>query len=139
MKIGEVYMMKFEGSGSVQTGWRPGIIIQNNIGNKYSPNVIAVPLTTAIKNPSQPTHVLIRSRYSGLYRDSMALCENPSTMPKDNIGDFITTLGKETMVKVAQAYTLSSSIISFLDLEELAALWERASSMNESVCGLVGA
>lgn len=49
-KIGEVYLMNFGGTESEQSGWRPGLIFQNNIGNEYSPNVIALPLTTSLKS-----------------------------------------------------------------------------------------
>lgn len=130
LKIGEVYMMKFEGDGSVQTGWRPGVIVQNNVGNKHSPNVIALPLTTSLKNIGQPTHVVIKAYDSGIPRDSMVLCENPSTMCKENIGEFITELGEEYMNKIAKSYTLASSVISFLNIEELLGLWKRASALN---------
>ena len=45
--------------GSIQSGYRPGIVIQNNIGNTYSPTLIAIPLTSKIKNLNQVTHMLI--------------------------------------------------------------------------------
>ena len=45
--------------GSIQSGYRPGIVIQNNIGNTYSPTLIAIPLTFKIKNLEQGTHMLI--------------------------------------------------------------------------------
>lgn len=48
-QIGEVYLMKFSGSGSEQVGWRPGLVFQNNVGNSFSPNIIALPLTSSIK------------------------------------------------------------------------------------------
>ena len=59
-QIGEVYLMKFSGSGSEQVGWRPGLVFQNNVGNSHSPNVIALPLTSSIKKTSQPTHVFVK-------------------------------------------------------------------------------
>ena len=39
--IGDVYLMKFDGTGSEQSGWRPGVVFQNNVGNSHSPNIIA--------------------------------------------------------------------------------------------------
>lgn len=51
-QIGEVYLMKFGGSGSEQSGWRPGVVFQNNMGNAYSPNIIALPLTSSLKKLS---------------------------------------------------------------------------------------
>lgn len=48
-RIGDVYLMRFAGDASEQTGWRPGLVFQNNIGNVHSPNIIALPLTSSIK------------------------------------------------------------------------------------------
>ena len=76
-QIGDVYLMRFGGSGSEQSGWRPGIVFQNNIGNAYSPNIIALPLTSQIKKANQPTHVILPAKETGLRKDSMVLCENP--------------------------------------------------------------
>ena len=59
IRIGDVYMMSFDGSGSEQGGFRPGIVFQNNVGNTHSPNLIALPLTTAIKKLNLPTHVFL--------------------------------------------------------------------------------
>jgi mRNA interferase MazF len=88
IRIGEIYMMEFTGTGCEQTGWRPGVVFQNNIGNTFSPNIIVLPLTTAIKKCSQPTHVLISSKDSGIRKDSIVLCENPQRMSKSRIGNY---------------------------------------------------
>lgn len=74
-KIGEVYLIDFPQDGHTQGGIRPGVIFQNDVGNKYSPNVVVLPLTTSIKKTSQPTHVYISSKNSGLRYDSIVLCE----------------------------------------------------------------
>lgn len=72
-----------DNDGSVQSGYRPGIVIQNNIGNRYSPTLIALPLTSKIKNPDQATHLLIEStEENGLKMDSMLLAEQISTIDK---------------------------------------------------------
>lgn len=84
-QIGDVYLMQFGGSGSEQNGWRPGIVFQNNIGNAYSPNIIALPLTSQIKKANQPTHVVLPAKETGLRKDSMVLCENPERMSKDRL------------------------------------------------------
>lgn len=52
-QIGDVYLMRFGGCGNEQKGWRPGLVFQNNLGNQYSPNIIALPLTSAIKKSNQ--------------------------------------------------------------------------------------
>ena len=130
LQIGDVYLMKFGGSGSEQQGWRPGLVFQNNTGNLYSPNIIALPLTTSLKKLSQPTHVFVPANESGLYRDSMVLCENPERMSKDRIGRYVTTIPDSYMEKIAAANILATSAISFLDPDRLADLWEKAVRLN---------
>lgn len=129
-RIGDIYLMNFSGSGSEQSGWRPGLVFQNNMGNAHSPNIIALPLTTAIKKKGQPTHVLISSEGTGLKADSMVLCENPERMSKSRLGQYITTLSDEYMAKVAAANLLSSSAISYIDPDVLLSLWQQAISLN---------
>jgi len=128
-RLGEIYLMNFGGSGSEQCGWRPGLVFQNNVGNAHSPNIIALPLTTAIKKAGQPTHVVIPCKGTGLKKDSMVLCENPERMSKDRIGMYITTLDDETLSKVAAAYLLASAAIAFLSPEALLALRDRAAAL----------
>lgn len=129
-RIGEIYLMNFGGTDSEQHGWRPGLVFQNNKGNQYSPNVIALPLTTSLKKRSQPTHVVISSIESGLQRDSMVLCENPERMSKDKIGFYITTLSDDYMAQIAAAFLLASSAIAFLQPDMLISLWEQAIALN---------
>lgn len=132
-QIGDIFLMKFSGSGSEQSGWRPGLVFQNNTGNTYSPNIIALPLTTAIKKAGQPTHVVIPAAENGLKKTSMVLCENPERMSKVKIGQYITTLSNEDMKKVAIANLLATSAISFLDVEALTTTWKQASALNASI------
>lgn len=132
-QIGEVYRMKFGGSANEQCGWRPGLVFQNNIGNTYSPNIIALPLTSILKKANQPTHVIIKSSDTGLKKDSMVLCENPERMSKERIGEYITTLPDEYMKKIAEASLLSSSVISYLDIELLVSVWKKAVALNAAV------
>lgn len=129
-KIGDIYMMKFTGSGSEQTGWRPGLIFQNNTGNEFSPNVIVLPLTSAIKKTYQPTHVVLHADDTGLKMDSIVLCENPQRLSKERLGNYLTTLSNDYMTQVASASILATSAISFLDLRTLASLWEQANRLN---------
>lgn len=129
-RIGDVYLMRFTGSGNEQTGWRPGLVFQNNTGNIYSPNIIALPFTSSIKKSEQPTHVLVPSNGTGLRKDSMVLCENPERMSKDRLGAYITTLPDEYMEKIAIANLFASSAISYIKPESLQRIWEQASSFN---------
>lgn len=129
-KIGDIYLMRFSGDENEQRGWRPGLVFQNNVGNAHSPNIIALPLTTAIKKKAQPTHVVIPSNGTGLKVDSMVLCENPERMSKAKLGQYITTLSDEYMAKVAAANLLSSAAIAYIDPDALLSLWQQAMSLN---------
>lgn len=132
--IGDVYLMKFGGSGSEQSGWRPGLVFQNNTGNLYSPNIIALPLTSALKKTHLPTHVVLHAEDTGLARDSMVLCENPERMSKERLGNYLTSLSKEYMSKIAIANLLATSAISFIDPETLISVWHKASAINAVSC-----
>ena len=129
-QIGEVYVMSFSGLGHEQSGSRPGIVFQNNTGNRFSPNIIALPLTTCLKKTGQPTHVLLPAGETGLLRDSMALCENPERMSKEHIGKFVTKLPERYMRQIAAASLAATSAISFLDRETLLSIWELAIRLN---------
>lgn len=131
-QIGEIYLMRFEGCGSEQTGLRPGLVFQNNTGNTYSPNIIALPITGSIKKVGQPTHVLLKADETGLRMDSVVLCENPERMSKDRIGKYITKLSDLDMRKVTEASLLATSAIAFLDIESLIRIWHLAISLNSS-------
>lgn len=132
-RIGEIYLMYFSGSGSEQSGWRPGLVFQNNVGNAFSPNIIALPLTSSLKKQEQPTHVVIPAQGTGLRKDSMVLCENPERMSKDKIGQYITTLPEKYMSKIAAANLIATSAIAFIDPDILLALWQKANSLNAHV------
>lgn len=131
-QIGEIYLMKFSGSQHEQTGARPGLVIQNNIGNRHSPNVIALPLTSSLKKINQPTHVLLKASDDGLFKDSIVLCEGPERMSKTRVGAYITKLSKSDMARIARAHLLSTSVISFLSIEELTEVWYDAIKINQS-------
>lgn len=129
-QIGDIYLMRFGGSGNEQKGWRPGLVFQNNLGNQYSPNIIALPLTSAIKKTNQPTHIVVPAENTGLLRDSMVLCENPVCMSKEKLGSYLTTIPKEYMSQVAAAHLLATSAISFINPESLMLIWKQAAALN---------
>ena len=136
-QIGDVFFMNFSGDGSEQCGWRPGLVFQNNVGNKFSPNIIALPLTTSLKKSSQPTHVILKASETGVPKDSMVLCENPERMSKGRIGDYITTIPDCYMAEIAAASILASSAISFIEPDNLMALWRKAVSLNNATSKIV--
>ena len=129
-RLGEVYQMRFDGEGSAQCGWRPGVVFQNDIGNKYSPNIIALPLTSVLKKTSQPTHVVLDAENTGLFRDSMVLCENPECISKERVGEYITTIPERYMKEIAAASLLATSAIVYLDKESLLTVWRKASELS---------
>ena len=129
-KIGDIYLVYFDGSGNEQKGYRPGLVFQNNVGNEHSPNLIVLPLTSALKKTNQPTHVFIPKEV-GLRKDSMVLCENPKCMSKHKLGEYITTLPEEYMAQVAVGNILSSSAIAFIDPDLLMSVWQKALVLNE--------
>ena len=122
--------MRFGGCGNEQKGWRPGLVFQNNLGNQHSPNIIALPLTSAIKKTNQPTHVVVPAEGTGLERDSMVLCENPERMSKDRMGTYLTTIPAEYMSKIAIANLLATSAIAFIEPELLLSIWQKAATLN---------
>lgn len=131
-QIGEIYLMKFDGEGCEQSGLRPGLVFQNNMGNTYSPNIIALPITSCLKKAGQPTHVVLYAENTGLKRDSMVLCENPERLSKAKIGRYITKLSDEYMRQIAEASLLATSVISFLDIDLLCGIWKRAIELNSN-------
>lgn len=129
-RIGEVYLMEFRGRNSEQSGVRPGVVFQNNVGNSRSANIIALPLSSSIKKMGQPTHVFLDSNSTGLRLDSIVICENPEAMSKEKIGKFLTLLSDEQMKKITEANLLATSAISFLDIETLLRVWKAALALN---------
>lgn len=125
-RLGDIYLMSFSGVGSEQKGVRPGIVFQNDIGNDRSPNVIALPLTTRIKNLTQPTHVLLPAEKYNLLADSLVLCENPQRMSKSRLLKYLGALEEEDIKSIAIGNILSSSAIALLSEEELLDVWKES-------------
>ena len=89
--------------GSEQGGIRPVIIIQNDIGNKYSPTVIVSAITSQINKAKLPTHVEISSVEYGLNRDSVVLLEQIRTLDKKRLKEKIGHMTDIYMKKVDKA------------------------------------
>lgn len=92
--------------GSEQGGMRPVLIIQNNVGNKYSPTVIVAAITTRIEKGKMPTHVEV-SANQGLGKNSVILLEQIRTIDKQRLKDQVTQLDAETMNAVDEALSIS--------------------------------
>ncbi|MDS1029210.1 type II toxin-antitoxin system PemK/MazF family toxin [Bacillota bacterium LX-D] len=93
--------------GSEQGGVRPVLIIQNDIGNQYSPTTIVVAITSQIFKSKLPTHVEISAEKSGLEKDSVILTEQVRTIDKSRLKQKVTFLDDEIMEKVNKALEVS--------------------------------
>lgn len=93
--------------GSEQGGVRPVLIIQNDIGNKYSPTVIAAAITSQTSKSRLPTHININSNEYGLMKDSVILTEQIRTIDKSRLKEKIGQVDINTMNKVNDALGVS--------------------------------
>lgn len=93
--------------GSEQGGFRPVLIIQNDVGNLHSPTVIVAPITAQMQKHRLPTHVPIRQVVKGIKRDSMILLEQIRTIDKQRLADQIGQLNDATMNAVDRALRIS--------------------------------
>lgn len=130
IRCGEVYLMNFGDAAHEQNGLRPGVVLQNNVGNLHSPNIIALPLTTSIKKLNMPTHVLLKAKDTGLLYDSMVLAECPKCLPKSAVGTFITLLPDDLMQEIAYAHLTATAAVSYLDIHTLIEAREQAIRLN---------
>ncbi|HOQ36899.1 MAG TPA: type II toxin-antitoxin system PemK/MazF family toxin [Acetivibrio sp.] len=97
--------------GSEQGGIRPVLIVQNDIGNKYSPTVIASAITSQINKAKLPTHIELSAKDYGLPKDSVVLLEQIRTIDKKRLREKIGHLDDELMEKVNEALTISFGLI----------------------------
>ena len=114
VKRGDILMVNLpKNDFSVQSGTRPVLVLQNNIGNKYSPTTIVVPLTSQIKKVNQPTHkVISKEDATGLKVDSMVLCEQIITIDKRKIEEKIGQITNDIIMKsISKACSVSLGII----------------------------
>lgn len=108
VKRGDIYYADLSPVvGSEQGGVRPVLIVQNDIGNRYSPTVIAVAVTSRMTKSKLPTHVEISSGIGGLERDSVVLLEQIRTLDKRRLRDKIGELSDDEMQAVNQGLLIS--------------------------------
>ena len=93
--------------GSEQGGVRPVLIIQNDIGNKYSPTVIVAAITSQINKAKLPTHIEISAHEYGLNKDSVILLEQIRTIDKKRLREKIGCLDTNMMLKVDNSLQIS--------------------------------
>jgi len=93
--------------GSEQGGVRPVLVVQNDIGNKYSPTIIAAAITSQINKAKLPTHIELSGNGFGLNKDSVILLEQIRTLDKKRLKEKIGELPLGTMQKVNDALLIS--------------------------------
>ena len=105
---GELYSASLDPVvGSEQGGIRPVLIIQNDVGNRYSPTVIVLAVTGQLGKARLPTHVNVPAQGNGLAKDSVVLAEQIRTLDKRRLRERIGTLSPELMEKVSEAVKIS--------------------------------
>lgn len=112
VKRGDIYYADLSPVvGSEQGGIRPVLIIQNDIGNQYSPTTIVAAITSQLTKAKLPTHVEICSDKCGLEKDSVVLTEQIRTIDKRRLREKVSTLEDECMEKINTALDISLGLL----------------------------
>jgi mRNA interferase MazF len=108
IKRGEIYYADLSPViGSEQGGFRPVLILQNDVGNKFSPTVIVSAITSKLSKAKLPTHIELSSTEYNLPKDSVALLEQIRTLDKSRLQEKVTMLSTEKMKEVNKALLIS--------------------------------
>ena len=112
VKRGELYYADLSPVvGSEQGGIRPVLVVQNDIGNKYSPTIIAAAITSKLNKAKLPTHIELSSKEYGLEKDSVVLLEQIRTIDKSRLKEKIGELSSTKMSQVNRAMLISLGVI----------------------------
>lgn len=112
IKRGDIYYADLSPVvGSEQGGVRPVLIIQNDVGNRYSPTVIAAAITSRMEKAKLPTHIGITSADAGLAKDSVILTEQIRTLDKKRLRERIGHLDNVIMNNVDTALSVSFGLM----------------------------
>ena len=113
IKRGELYYADLSPVvGSEQGGVRPVLVVQNDIGNKYSPTIIAAAITSQMNKAKLPTHIALSSKEYGLEKDSVVLLEQIRTLDKRRLKERIGEIDSSVMTKVNEALLISLGFYS---------------------------
>ena len=104
--------------GSEQGGIRPVLIIQNNIGNKFSPTVIVAAITSQHSKANLPTHISLSAQGCGLAKDSVVLLEQIRTLDKKRLKEKMGSLDSLFMTQVDEALTISFGLTNEYIIKE---------------------
>jgi mRNA interferase MazF len=112
VKRGDIYYANLSPVvGSEQGGHRPVLVIQNDVGNKYSPTVIVAAITSQISKAKLPTHVEVNAKQYNLEKDSVVLLEQLRTIDKRRLREKVTHLSEEIMNRVDEAIRISVGLV----------------------------
>ena len=108
VKRGELYYADLSPViGSEQGGVRPVLVVQNDVGNKYSPTIIAAAVTSKIDKAKLPTHIELSAREYGLSKDSVVLLEQIRALDKTLLKERIGQVSADKMRKINEALLVS--------------------------------
>lgn len=108
IKRGELYYADLSPVvGSEQGGVRPVLVVQNDVGNKYSPTIIAAAVTSKLTKARLPTHIEIAGHSFGLQRDSVILLEQIRTLDKRRLREKVGELDRACQLRVDRAILIS--------------------------------
>lgn len=108
IKRGELYYADLNPVvGSEQGGIRPILVLQNDVGNKYSPTIIAAATTSRLTKAKLPTHIMLSSKQTPLPQDSVVLLEQIRTIDKSRIKQKIGELTPQLMQQIDDALLIS--------------------------------
>jgi mRNA interferase MazF len=96
--------------GSEQGGRRPVVVLQNDIGNQYSPTTIVAAITSRLKKAKLPTHVEIKANNFSLVKNSVVLLEQLRTIDKKRLGERIGHLSADVMAEIDEALLISMGL-----------------------------
>lgn len=108
VKRGDIYYADLSPVvGSEQGGMRPVLIVQNDMGNRYSPTVIAAAITSKKFKNDLPTHIKVNADGCGLQQDSIVLLEQVRTLDKTRLREHMGALGDRDMHRINEALSVS--------------------------------
>lgn len=111
LRRGEIFFAELSPvQGSEQGGLRPVLVVQNDVGNNYSPTTIVLPITSKLDKAKLPTHVALSRDFSGLSRNSVVLAEQIRTIDKKRLQQHVATLDNSTMHQIDRAMGISMGL-----------------------------
>ena len=114
VKRGDIYYADLSPViGSEQGGIRPVLIVQNDVGNKFSPTVIAAAITSQRDKTNLPTHIKVDANGCGLSKDSIVLLEQVRTIDKQRLKEKMGSLDLDAMNKIDKALSVSFGLGGF--------------------------